>query len=429
MKPVYAALAALLILAAPAEAAEPLTLVQAIERAMAAHPDILAAEVAARNAVLGLEDARARNLQLSAGVAGLGRRAQTGVLAPTGLGPTQDIAAVNTNLEVSVPLFNGFKLANNVKAAEFQGEASIAGLRQAASRLRLSVSQSFWNLRRAERLGLENDAAIAAATQALALVKARHKLGTATLLDVNRAEVELLTTRGDMLAQVATISDARARLAALLGVGPTEVAIAEPELEAPPPDPPRRTATSAPHRVVAQEASLQAATASAEAAKGDRWPQIGLVSAYQHGNNPFNPASGVRGIDTTFSGTWDVRLSLGYNLFDMGLVNRTVERAENDRKLAAADAERIKREVATDQALADVKLATAHERLRVAEAGATLAQSTVSFAQARWTQGYASLLEVLDARRALLKARNQRVEARYDVLIAVAELLYARGDL
>ena len=412
-----------------ASAAVPLTLPKALARALAAHPDLLAAEIDARIAELGLEDARAQQLQLVAEVATLGRHAQTGILDPTTPQASTDLATANTNLELRVPLFTGFKISNNIKAAEHRQAAATLARAQSAAQLRFEVTRAFWNLARREGQEAEQASMIAQAEGSLALVRARLKQGTATPLDVDRAEVDLLAAQGDLLALGSQTNDARAQLAGWLGVRPDEVAIARDAVPEPEGGAPAPTEARPPVRIEAGRASLAAAESAVAAAQGDRWPQLGLVSAYQHGNNPFNPNSGVRGVNTTLSGTWDVRLGLSYNLFDMGGVNRQIERAENVRKLAEADLDLARRDVATQAALTEARLATAGERRRVAEAGARLAERALRYAETRWAQGYASQVEVLDARRALMRARSQRVDATYDLYIAQAERVFVRGQL
>ncbi len=435
--PIALAFALTLALPAPAQAAAlpaqspapvPLSLDHAIARALKAHPDMLAADVAARNAELGVADANAQRLQVVAEVASLGRHAQSGILDPTTTSSNMQLATANTNIELRVPLFTGFKIDNGVKAAEFQKEAASVGRRQSVDQLTFEVTRAFWGLRKGEQLETEQAMAIAQADQALALVRARLKQGSATPLDVDRAEVDLLTAKGDFLTLGSRTREARARLAAFLGVRPDEVLIAEPaELAADPPAGAAPVPVTAHARVAAEEARLAAAKARVDAAQGDRWPQVGLVSSYQHGNNPYNPQSGARGVNGSLSGTWDVRLGLSYNLFDMGQVGRQIERAENERQLAEAQLDRTRREVATNLTLAEAQLQALGERAQVTAAAAQLARRALAYAETRWSQGYASQVEVLDARRALWRARSQHVEARYDLLIAKAELTLARG--
>lgn len=420
--------------APPEPGAQPLTLDKAIARALASHPDLLAADTRVRNAQIGVDDAQSQRLQLTADISSLGRHAQAGVMdtqqAPS---TSSDQAIANGTLALTVPLFTGFRITRAIDAAN--STRSAAELQREADRadLTFQVIRGYWTMQRQILLEGVMASAIAQTRKTLALSEANQKLGRITALDVDRARVQVLNAEGDGLRAVGQTREARAGLASLLGLAPEAVTLVPVlDTEQPPAPLPARDTSGVPDthpRRRAAEARVAAAAATSGVAGSGRWPQLALTSSYQYGNNPFNPALGASGVTPSLSGTWDVRLGLQYNLFDLGRVNRAVARADGDLALARAAAEAARRDVRNRLDLAASRAQNAGDRRVLAAQSGRLAQRALAWAEARFQQGYASQIEVIESRRSLLTARTQLVEALIDDRIARAELQLALGEL
>lgn len=410
-------------------AAAPLTLEAAIARAIAIHPDAAIARTQVDQAGIAIADVQAQRFQLSADASVLGRHAQTGLLAANQPGTTTDQTGINGTVGLTVPIFTGGKLSRGLLAAERSRDAAAFQQTMTLADLRFEVTRAYWTLARQEALAAVQEEAIAQSQRVLALTKASHGLGRLTANDVDRAEVDALNTQDARLRAQAQVQEAQARLAALLGMPASELRLAEnaasgvatplawPELE---------SAVAAHPRVAAAQARLEAAEANVAAANGERWPQLALITTYQHGNNPFDPLSGARGIGS-FSGTWDARVSANLNVFDNGRIGRQVAKAELEVASARASAEKTRREVRSGIELALIRARNAQERLALADRSSGLAAKTLTWVETRYEQGYSLLVEVHESRRSLLTARTQRIDARVDFHVAQAELALALG--
>lgn len=425
--------------AVEAGTATALTLESAISMALASHPDAVIARTQVAQAGLGVADLSAQRLQLSADASVLGRHAQTGLLAENVAGTTTDQTGINGTVGLTVPIFTGGKLMQGLRAAERNRDAATHQALMTRADLTYEVTRAYWNLARQEALTQVQQETIVQAQRALALTKASYGLGRLTPNDVDRAEVDALNTQDALLRLQAQAEEARVRLAVLVGLPATEVRIA--------PDSPRALASlegpsevtpqagawpdvyralEAHPRVQAAQARVEAAKASVAAAHGDRWPQLALITTYQHGNNPFDPLSGARGLGS-FSGTWDARLSANLNVFDNGRIGREVARAEGELAIAEATLAKTRREVRSSIDIALIRARNAQQRLALTGKSSGVAAKTLTWMETRFAQGYSLLVEVHESRRSLLTARTQRIEAEVDYQIARAELALALG--
>ncbi len=427
---------------APGLQVSALTLEEAIARAIATHPDTRIARAQIDQAGLSVADVNAQRLQLSADASVLGRHAQTGLLAENVPGTQTDQTGINGTVGLTVPIFTGGKLTQGLRAAERHRDAATYQGAMTRADLTFEVTRAFWNLARQEALAQVQQETIVQAQRALSLTKASYGLGRLTSNDVDRAEVDALNTQDALLRVKAQAEEARVRLAALLGLPASEVTIApgtplagqlaSTSPAAPSPSVPTFTlpepeeALANHPRVQAAQARLEAAQASVAAAHGDRWPQLALITTYQHGNNPFDPLSGARGLGS-FSGTWDARLSANLNVFDNGRIGREVARAEGELAIARANLDKTRREVRSSIEVALIRAQSAQQRAALADRSSGVAAKTLTWVETRYEQGYSLLVEVHDSRRSLLTARTQRIEAQVDFQIARAELALAMG--
>ncbi len=442
------ALALSLHLALPTLAVEkPLTLEAAIARALETHPDARIARSQIEQADLGVADVSSQRLQVSADASVLGRHAQTGLMADNVPATTTDQTGINGTIGLTIPIFTGGKLMQGLRAAERNRDAASYQGAMTRADLTFEVTRAFWSLARQEALVQVQEETQVQAQRALSLTKASYGLGRLTSNDVDRAEVDALNTQDSLMRVKAQAEEARVRLAVLLGMPAADVAIA------PTPNLPLTKASTTPAtrqaaapvlaseaeawpepeqalarhpRVLAAQARVEAAEAGVAAAHGDRWPQLALITTYQHGNNPFDPLSGARGLGS-FSGTWDARVSANLNVFDNGRIGREIAKAEAELAIARATLSKTRREVRSSIEVALIKARSAQQRAALAGRSSGVAEKTLSWVEARYQQGYSLLVEVHDSRRSLLTARTQRIEAEIDYQIARAELALALG--
>lgn len=410
----------------PVMAAEPYTLEAALARGLETHPDALMAAAQASSAGLGVADAQAQRLQLATNASTYQRHAQTGI--GTSAAPTADQTVLNGSIGLTVPLFTGFKISNSVLAAQKSFDAAQAQRDTTLATLKLQITQAFWTLHKAELLERVQEDVLTQTDQILELTKAGHALGRQAASEVDRAEVNKLNARGDLLRAQEETQQARVMLASMLKLSLEDLEIAPgPDTLAPLQDPlltdPAEVLAKR-SEVKAAEARLAAAKAAYEAAGGDRWPQLGLTTTYTHGNDPGALSTST---STTYAGAWDARLTATFNVFDLGKTERAVERAQLGVKEAQANLDRVQRDLRSQLGQAIVHYRSARSRMELADRSVGIAERSLKWVKTRYQQGYSTQVEVSEALKSLTTARMQRIQAFIDERLARAELARALG--
>ncbi|MFO0747244.1 MAG: TolC family protein [Myxococcota bacterium] len=298
-----------------------------------------------------------------------------------------------------------------------EAKAAVAELADAARAARLASDEAFADYRRATQAQAVYTAQLAllARMRRAAVVRVAHGGGIA---EVARVDVEVARTRGDGAALPAERDVAAARLNALLA-RPADGALGDAAAPALPADvgalagllaearQNRGDAVAAAARVRAEKARLRAAQAEA-----DR-PEIGIGAGW------WQDPHARPGLGLTFemSLPW---LSSGPR--ERARAQRDTVRAEE--AMAAQVALDLQRSVSeawtTWQSLTRRRTVLEHDVQPAA-------QRSVKALESAFVAGNATLLEWLDASRALLDVRAQAVDLEADQLRALAQLEFAVG--
>ncbi|MGE5707651.1 MAG: TolC family protein [Bacteroidota bacterium] len=418
-------------LANPAQALAPLTLEQALARALDTHPEMRISREQLKAAQLQVDDARSTRIQATAELTALERRSQSGLLNSQLADQTSDQNTANATVGLTVPLFTGFKLTEGIKAAERGREEVLAKQRSAESDLAYRVTQAFFDLHRQELLEGLREEALRHARKNLELTQKANRLGRTSLNEVDRVELSEMTSEGEVLAAKTKTLEARSRLASLLGMPREDLSI-DPSGAIERTKPARLSLESLLEqhpRLKAARAKLETDKAMLAVARGDLWPQLALVSTYQHGNNPSDPVIGARGLSNSFSGTWDIRLATTLNLFDGGKTLRKIARSEGDIRISEAELVKTRQEVRAEIEQVLARLEGACERLQLAEKSTKVAERTLGWMEKRYEQGYALQVEVNEVRANWISSKTQAIDALIEVQIARAELKRSLGTL
>ena len=156
----------------------------------------------------------------------------------------------------------------------------------------------------------------------------------------------------------------------------------------------------------------------ARAAKGELLPNIIAAGAVMNSGNEFFP-----------SGNEEIVLSLvaRWTIFDSGEVAAKTKQAIAQAKELLYLIKDMKNTIKMEVTQADLYLKSARSRLEVAERQVAESEEDYRIAVRRYEEQVGTNLEVLDARLALTKSRTEKVDSRYDIYIAEANLLYATG--
>ncbi|HEX8989633.1 MAG TPA: efflux transporter outer membrane subunit [Rhodocyclaceae bacterium] len=330
--------------------------------------------------------------------------------------------AVDASLEVDL----WRRLASQADAARANLLASQAGRDAVEVGLMGSVATAWFSL-----LALDREAAVASRAignreRFFDLTRRMAGRGSASGLDVSRAEASLAQAQASLPELRRQIAQTENQLDILLGGNPGPVpreADAEAPLPALPDVPAGLPSTLLERRpdLLRAEASLAAATANANATKAALFPTITLTGSY--GSESF-------ALSQLFSGPSRV-WTLGAQLLQP-IVNAQRNRYAVDAARAREQQAALTYQSAVAQAFREVADALAARR-SYAEAAAAQQRQVAALRAARarvlrrYEIGASSYFEVIDADSALLAAELQLVEAQRNGLAASVQLYQALG--
>jgi outer membrane protein len=338
------------------------------------------------------------------------------------------------NLKVGLqqPLFTGFKLLSNARAAEFLAEASEADRKGSESDLVANVISAYWMLYQAnetKKFVDENADRIAS-----------YESDTRNLMDAG------LATRNDMLKIQVQLSNAK--LAKIDAANDVDVAMmslnnvmgqgveTEVHLTSSPTIAANQDTLSVPATqlvdmalqnradLLAMQSRVQAAEAGVTAAKGSWWPQIGLIANYYYNrpNQRYLPAR------DEFKGTWEVGIGVQFDIWNWGATLFQTEQAQSQLHQSEYALAQMK-----DNATLEVKryklgVERAAKRIDVAHEAIDQAEENSRSTDEKYRNGLATSTDLLDASVALLQARTSYTGALVEHEIAVARLNKALGN-
>jgi outer membrane protein TolC len=299
------------------------------------------------------------------------------------------------------------------------------------SELVFAVKDAYWGLARARAFETFIAENVRQVGEHLKDVRAFFGQGLATKNDVLRAELELsnaeiMRIEGRNAAELALTA-----LDSLIGLPlMTDVELTtSPESQAsripadePGPAPVERALAGRPE-IKAADLRIKASEWGVKAARSGYYPQVFLAGNYYYlrPNPRYLPA-----LDR-FKGTWDVGLSVIYDLWDWGQTRNRAEKARAQLAQALSARELLEDRVTLEATQSRLAVGRAREKVRAAGQAVGQAEENFRVSRERFRQGVALSADVLDAEVALLAARMGKTQAEIDLILAQARLEKALG--
>jgi outer membrane protein TolC len=415
--------------AAPQRAALKITMAEAIDAALAHNPELaIAAEsIAAANARTEA-DATLRLPLLSVRANALlwDRAIVADLGADIGKITIRDRLTGSIDVSVTQPLSGALvigKLVSRDRAAAEATRAQRDGLRIDVA---YRTAEAYLEALQADSLSQVAEATLHQLDADLQHAKTLLQAGTLQRVDVLRLEVERARVEQQRLQADTGALGARRRLAFLLGL-PDGSELALVEIDTSPPPLPW-TEDEAVHRARRDRADARAVDANRRVAdlgidisRASYFPTISAVGVYSHAVSTAVFGSAAQSAY--------VGVSLDWNLWDWGKRS-----AEADGARAASRQAHLVQHALTEQIAVDTRARwqaarTGLATLEVAARGLAAAIEAQRLEAARFAQGAATTVAVVDAEAALAGARAQAAISRYQYLVAWMALSREVGEL
>ncbi len=432
MRAVAAAICLLsLTVPAWAEDTPPLTLHDAVARALETHPAL--AEARAGTAAAAAAGAEARALR---GPVVQGRLTGTRHDDPMAVSPIHGFAPdllpsfdetlVQAGLEVTYTLWDAGQSRARLRRADAQLAESEAGLEAATQHLIARVVAAYLDVTAGGELHAAEQARVDALARELERARLLVAAGRAPQVEQLRADAELAGAEAELATSAARLDAAERQLAHLLGVDPAATRV---ERLAPP----RSTvAASWPERGELEAAALArepavrrarhrvaAAAAEQQLARAGHAPRLGLVGSWlQFGDSHLD-----------FESDWSAGLQLAVPVWDHGLTAQRVAgaRAGAEAAEAALAAAELGVRSALDRALAAREEAAAR-MAALARAVAGLAE-VARIELLRLEVGAGVQVDYLRALADLAATRSEASRAAAAIVLADVEIARRAGEL
>jgi len=403
-----------------------LTLTAALQRARERAPELRAAHAQRDAAAATVSVQRSAYVPaISASVSSSGSAVRDTQPAPDGLFVFEQYSASATlSGSLRWTLWDFGRTRNNVRAADAVHASASARASVVEAEVASNVATAYVVLFYKEQLHAVIRATVAQREKLVTLARGLVKSGLQPPVEEMRAAARADASRAQLAVAEADRQDARAQLAALLFLDPSQpIELAPPRLRRLDVDSSAalRTAEALPI-VAAVSREREASAAAVDAARARYRPTLSLsLDGFLRGAR-FDQSDTL--VNTERG---EAVLVLSVPIVDASIAPG-VRRARADAAAADAALEQLRRDAASDITRAAIAVRTSEDALTFATNAADRASAVLQVIQSRYAQGLASPLELIDAENADSDARIQRTQAEFANALARVRLFVATGN-
>lgn len=339
-----------------------------------------------------------------------------------------EVNRYHSEVSVEQPIFTGFRISNQIRAARHQAEAATFQARQEEADVAFQIREAYWRLYQATAIRDAMDVALANVEGYVREISSRVAAGTALrgdLLSVQtrRSEVRLEQIEADNAARVAELE-----LNRLIGapLGAEVLPQDEPQADSFP------SLESLTEQVVAEhpqmnalEEQVEALDAQVRATQGAWLPDVAATGRYVYAR----PNQYFFLEQDEFRGSWEAGLVLRWSLFDGGRRSAETRGARARLESARARLQDVRERVDVALRRQYLEAERAQRAAEVADESVEDARESLRVARRLYEEGMALSSQVLDAEQAYRQAQTRRAQAMADREIARAALLNAVGQV
>lgn len=397
---------------------EPITLEEAIERALVLSPQMAQSQAGVVTAEAGRRNAYGSFLPSLSASSGASLRSSESYDDVTGRLLSGASDSYNAGLSLAFDVFNGGRRFSELERSRADVRAAEARLQDQTFQVVFQTQTAFFNALRQEDLLEVARSRVRRAEEGLEFVRRQVMVGAATRSDTLRSRLELINARQAVLEAEAGTRTARFALGRQVGAREPVAPVRPDDLE-PAPLPLTygevlELAEEASPAVRAAQAETAVARATHDAARTAYLPNLSLSGGYDWANQ-----------QAAFDGgrtSWSTRLSLSYPIFN-GFQRETQIQRTGEQARVARVQEADQRLFARQEADAAYQsLLTSEQALEIAREALEVAAEDLRVVQERYRVGVATILEVITSQVAVDEAAADLVTARYDYVLARAEL-------
>jgi outer membrane protein len=335
----------------------------------------------------------------------------------------------SAKLTLQQPLFTGFKLISSVDMADYNALAQKQDYTKDEHDLIYNIKNAYWILYKANQLKTVVDENVNQIKAHLDDVNNMFNQGLATKNDVLKVQVQL----GDVqIKQIDANNNVRLSMIALdnvMGLSlstqiePAEKIISKVEalntldlyLD---------KAYQYRPELIGMDFRIKAGESGVTLAKSGWWPQLFLVGDYLSAR----PNQRIFPTTDTFKETWDVSLSVSWDLWNWGVTSHQTDQAQTQVEQAKDSYNITKDNITLEVTQTYLNILQAKEKMILAGNNVSQAEENYRVTDEKFKNGLTLNSELLDAEVALLTAKTNYVQSQVDYELAKAQLEKSSGE-
>ena len=327
------------------------------------------------------------------------------------------------------PLFTGRKISGAIEAADYTARATEQDFRRDKAEIIYNIEVAYWTLYQAieaKRFVDENVAQVKIhATDAENLMNQ----GLLTKNDLMKVQVQLSDALVRQIDAENNVQLAMYSLNNTLGLPlRTEIVLASTiqinDRAWDTVDSLIKRALEKRPEVLGMNARVKAGEAGLESARGSWWPQIYLVGNYSY----LQPNQRYFPVTDQFKGTWDVSLSLSYDIWNWWQTGYQTAEAQAQLAQAQEGLSMVEDGVTLEVTQCFLSIEKAKERKAVSEQGVAQAEENYRIMTSKYEQGLVANSDLRDAEVELLQAKLNLTQSLVNYELAIAQLSKAIGE-
>jgi outer membrane protein len=327
------------------------------------------------------------------------------------------------------PLFTGGKISGAIDVAEFNAKASQHDLQKDRADVIYNIKAAYWNLYRSIEFKNVVDQNVGQMKMHASDAEGLLRQGLLTTNDVMKVQIQLSDALVRQIDADNNVTVAMYVLNNTIGL-PLQTPIA---LESTIKINGRqwdeisvlvKQAMANRPEIKGMGARVQAGEAGLTSARGAWWPQIFMLGNY----NYLRPNQRYFPMTDNFKGTWDVSVSLSFDVWNWWQTGYQTAQAQAQLAQAKEGLSMTMDGIMLEVTQSSLGIQRAKERKAVSEEGVRQAEENYRIMVGKYKQGLAANSELLDAEVALLQAKLNLTQSLVDYELAIAQLSRAIGE-
>ena len=400
-----------------AQQGAPLTLQDALRRALQYNGDIQSALAQRRAAEAELTATRATLFpQFEWSSSNIRTRLEQG-------GTVAESTTRQDALTLDWLLFDSGQREMRIRQASRTHEVARQSARGTIRALLFEAARAYYEVLRRQELLRVADETVQRAQTLLDVARTQAEVGTAPAKDVLQAEADLANARVQQIQARNALRLAETDLKRLIGWEATQPLPPLQRADTPPEPGQMPSLDALWQRTRQQHPELRTAQLNLQIAQlGVQIARLNAISRMEIS------LTGFYELEPTRRTQGQLRFTLRSPIFDGGLVRANLRQAEAEYRSAQARLTQLERNLYAELESALLTRLETVERLHAAQAALAAAQRNYEAARDALREGAGTLIEVLTAQLALVTAETNWVQAVYDSIVADLRLKLATGD-